>query len=389
MGQIKIPRITTIQRTALTLDVGELVYDTTNGGVYKGDGSTAGGVVVGGSSGVTSVAASVPTFISVSGSPITTSGTLAITLSGTALPVLNGGTGVTTSTGSGNNVLSTSPVFTTPNIGSATGSISGNAATVTTNANLTGHITSVGNAAVLGSFTSAQLGAALTDETGTGVNVFATSPTLVTPILGSASATALTFSSTTVSGLTINKLTTAQRQALTPTSGDVVYDTTIGTTCTYNGTFCDYTIFKKLTSDFSTTSVTNVSITGFTFPVEANSTYLVEGVWMVGTSSTTGYTIGNNLVAGASSYSFYFSPTTSGFLFQNSSNINGAGSANYAQRFISTSGNIKFNGFLVTVATAGNVDLQIRSASVANTITVLGGTTISGTNSYATFKKIA
>jgi len=389
MGQIKIPRATTAQRTGITPDVGELIYDTTNGGVYKGDGATVGGVSVGGSGTVTSVAASVPTFLSVSGSPITSSGTLAVTLSGTALPVLNGGTGVTTSTGSGNTVLSTSPVLTTPNIGSATGSISGNAATVTTNANLTGHITSVGNAAVLGSFTSAQLGAALTDETGTGVNVFATSPTLVTPILGSASATALTFSSTTVSGLTINKLTTAQRQALTPVSGDVVYDTTIGTTCTYNGTFWDYTIFKKLTSDFSTTSVTNVSITGFTFPVEANSTYLVEGVWMTGTSSTTGYTIGNNLVAGASSYAFYFSPTTSGFLFQNSSNINGAGSANYAQRFIATASNIKFNGFLVTVGTAGNVDLQIRSASVANTITVLGGTTISGTNSYATFKKVS
>ena len=60
----------------------------------------------------------------------------------------------------------------------------GNAATVTTNANLTGHITSVGNATSLGSFTSAQLLAALTDETGTGANVFATSPTLVSPILG-------------------------------------------------------------------------------------------------------------------------------------------------------------------------------------------------------------
>jgi hypothetical protein len=63
----------------------------------------------------------------------------------------------------------------------------GNASTVTTNANLTGHITSVGNAASLGSFTSAQLLAALTDETGTGANVFATSPTLVTPILGTPS----------------------------------------------------------------------------------------------------------------------------------------------------------------------------------------------------------
>ena len=36
----------------------------------------------------------------------------------------------------------------------------GNAATVTTNANLTGHVTSVGNAAVLGSFTSSQLATA-------------------------------------------------------------------------------------------------------------------------------------------------------------------------------------------------------------------------------------
>jgi len=50
----------------------------------------------GGSGTVTSVAATVPAFLSVTGSPITTSGTLAITLSGTALPVANGGTGATT-----------------------------------------------------------------------------------------------------------------------------------------------------------------------------------------------------------------------------------------------------------------------------------------------------
>jgi hypothetical protein len=46
-----------------------------------------------GSGTVTSVAASVPTFLSIAGSPITTSGTLAITYSGTALPIANGGTG--------------------------------------------------------------------------------------------------------------------------------------------------------------------------------------------------------------------------------------------------------------------------------------------------------
>jgi len=73
------------------------------------------------------------------------------------------------------------------------GSVSGNAATVTTNANLTGAITSVGNATSLGSFTSAQLAAALTNETGSGSNVFSTSPTLVTPTLGAASVTSITF----------------------------------------------------------------------------------------------------------------------------------------------------------------------------------------------------
>jgi hypothetical protein len=45
---------------------------------------------------VSSVAMTVPSFLTVSGSPITSSGTLAVTLSGTALPVANGGTGQTT-----------------------------------------------------------------------------------------------------------------------------------------------------------------------------------------------------------------------------------------------------------------------------------------------------
>jgi hypothetical protein len=49
----------------------------------------------GGSGSVTSVAMTVPSFLSVSGSPITNSGTLAVTFSGTALAVSNGGTGAT------------------------------------------------------------------------------------------------------------------------------------------------------------------------------------------------------------------------------------------------------------------------------------------------------
>lgn len=54
---------------------------------------------------------------------------------------------------------------------------------------LTGAVTSVGNATSLGSFTSAQLLGALTDETGTGVNVFATAPTFPTTITVTGNAT--------------------------------------------------------------------------------------------------------------------------------------------------------------------------------------------------------
>ena len=69
---------------------------------WRGDGAWA--IPTGTATGtVTSVAATVPSLLSVSGSPITTSGTLAFTYSGTALPVANGGTGATSLTA--NNVL--------------------------------------------------------------------------------------------------------------------------------------------------------------------------------------------------------------------------------------------------------------------------------------------
>ena len=48
-----------------------------------------------GTGSVTSVAATVPSIFSIAGSPITTSGTLAMTYSGTALPNTSGGTGQT------------------------------------------------------------------------------------------------------------------------------------------------------------------------------------------------------------------------------------------------------------------------------------------------------
>jgi len=163
------------------------------------------------------VFATSPTLVTpILGTP--TSGTLT---NATGLPISTGvsglGTGVATflaipssanlaaaltdETGSGAAVFATSPTLVTPALGTPsalvgtniTGTASGlTAGNVTTNANLTGAITSVGNATSLGSFSSANLLAALTDETGTGSAVFATSPTLVTPILGTPTSATLT-----------------------------------------------------------------------------------------------------------------------------------------------------------------------------------------------------
>jgi hypothetical protein len=74
------------------------------------------------------------------------------------------------------------------------GALTGTASSTTNIPNLTGAITSVNTTTSLGSFTSAQLATSLTDETGSGSAVFATSPTLVTPVLGNATASSLNVS---------------------------------------------------------------------------------------------------------------------------------------------------------------------------------------------------
>lgn len=76
--------------------IAQHVADSThNGYLSSTDWSTFNGK---GSGSVTSVAMTVPAFLSIAGSPVTTTGTLAVTLSGTALPIANGGTGVTSVT---------------------------------------------------------------------------------------------------------------------------------------------------------------------------------------------------------------------------------------------------------------------------------------------------
>ena len=124
----------------------------------------------------------------------------------TPLPVASGGTGVNSSTGTGSVVLSNAPTLVSPNLGTPTvlvgNYITGFAAgltcgSVATNANLTGVITSVGNATSIAS------------QTGTGSTfVVDTSPTLITPNLGTPTALVGTNITGTATAFTSGNVTT-------------------------------------------------------------------------------------------------------------------------------------------------------------------------------------
>lgn len=47
MAVFRVPRITTLQRSSLLLQIGEVVYDTDQNVFYGGDGVTAGGFLIG------------------------------------------------------------------------------------------------------------------------------------------------------------------------------------------------------------------------------------------------------------------------------------------------------------------------------------------------------
>jgi hypothetical protein len=99
---------------------------------------------------------------------------------------------VTGETGSGALVFATSPTLVTPALGTPSSGTLTNCTGLPVSTGISGLAANI--ATFLATPTSANLAAAVTNETGSGALVFATSPTLVTPTLGAASATSLTAS---------------------------------------------------------------------------------------------------------------------------------------------------------------------------------------------------
>lgn len=251
--------------------IASVMYDGTSFQLLSVKNAAGGG---GGGGSVSSVAMSVPAFLSVAGSPITTSGTLAVSYSGTPLPIANGGTGATTAAGirttigagdvngpaSSTNaqialfngttgktiqtatttgmVKATSGVIAAATAGTdyvapggALGTPSSGTLTNCTDLPISTGVSGLGTgiATFLATPSSSNLAAAVSDETGSGSLVFATSPTLTTPDLGTPSSITLTNAtglpvSTGVSGLgtgvaTALAVNVGSTGAFVPTSG--------------------------------------------------------------------------------------------------------------------------------------------------------------------------
>ena len=187
-------------------------------------------------------------------------------VSGT-LAVANGGTGVTTSTGTGNTVLSTSPILVTPILGTPTSGTLTNCTGLPTSG-LTGNISLTTQ--VSGTLPVANGGTGVTTSTGTGNTVLSTSPTLVTPILGTP--TSGNLSSCTADGTNlvgyrnIPQYPFSSASTYTPSTADVgkhIYLTGTGGATIPSGTFAvgDVVTFVNYTS--SSISIVTSAVTAY------------------------------------------------------------------------------------------------------------------------------
>lgn len=380
--------------------VGTVTAGTWNAGVispvYGGTGvanNVANTVTYSGSFGITYTLTG-PTAITfpTSGTLVTTANNLSVFASTTSAQLAGV---ISDETGSGSLVFATSPTLVTPTLGvatatsvnkvaitapasSATLTLADGSTLATSGANsltlttsgatnitlpTTGTLTTTANnLSVFAATTSAQLAGIISNETGSGSLVFATSPTLVTPVLGAATATSvngITFTSSTgVFSLTNGKTLTWTNTGTVSGTDNFTLD--VGTGGTLG------TAAYTAASAYATLSFTTIAVSGQSNVVAdstADTLTLVAGtgITLTTNAATDTITITSSVTAAPSFkpgmstgryYSYPFVATTAG-------NTYTADRLYGMPIFIGTSVTLTKIGLATTTGNAGNARLGI------------------------------
>ena len=283
------------------------------------------------------------------------------------MAVVNGGTGVTTSTGSGSTVLNTTPTLITPVLGVAT------ATSLTTGA---ANITGLTASQMVATDASKNLVSVAT--TGSGLNVLQTSPTLITPVLGAASATSLTAST----GLCCNSA------GVTGTGAGIYYWTTGATQ--YTTYMAAPGAAKSLNGGTACSggSVTNFAIrnrmdisAGFGWIWENNSEGFMAGIdSQNGNATFSGYLATNaptTLVVGSTSGSCTFTQPMQGASYKKVimklTNLNGTASYTFPTAFTNTPVTLMTSGLATTLVTTLTTTACTVTGSLSSGILIIEG----------------